>query len=165
MNDSALAKAKREWNYAAKLKASGFHDLEVGTGENLSSRGTLVTENHPDYATRAEQLESVEDASQELLRRKRWPSPFHKQVWELHCAGNSIHKIRAALGCGMQRACDAYLWCCEEAGIPTHGYRGKGDRRERRERRRKAERPARLVKKLGLRELLTVAETMRLGHE
>lgn len=166
--DAALAKAMREWNYAGKLKASGFQDLEVGTGENLSHRGVvLVGEDIEAYEIRAAQLESVEDASQELLRRKLgWPSPFHKQVWELHCQGLNLHKIRAELKCGIQRACDAYAWCCEQARIPTDGYRGgKRDRRDRRDRRHGAAKPARIAKKLGLRELLTVVEHVRSAHE
>lgn len=165
--DAALVKAMREWNYAGKLKASGFQDLEVGTGETLSHRGVLlIGEDVEAHVIRGEQLANIEDASQELLRRKVWPSPFHRQVWELHCQGLNIHKIRDALHCGIQRALDAYAWCCEQAGIPTGGYRGgKGERRDGRERRRKSVRPARIAKKLGLRELLTVVEHVRTAHE
>lgn len=166
MKPSELKALQREW--AAKLKAAGFTDIEVGNGELLANGGGSLNHGLAEEtagAVRAEQLSAIEDAAQELLRRKQWPTPFHKRVWELHCEGVGVNRIRDILRCRRQRVLDAYLWCCETANIPTGAYGGvgesrHGDRRDRGDRRpvlRRRDKFLATVKCMGLRELLTIA--------
>lgn len=144
-----------EW--AAKLEASGFRDLERPGGSLLSSRGTPSHLDEVDDG-QIEAAQAIDDRKRELMRRPvaAWPSPMHRELWRLHLEGMRLTEIRKRLRVGMRRIDAAYKWCCDAAGVPSnHGNPLPV----------KQVKPVNMrvfEKRLGLRELLTIIETARL---
>ncbi len=75
---------RREWD--AKLKASGFQDLEC-PGGGLSARGTIVVTgdytHNPTPEARVE-TEAYYDNAREILRSHRFATRQDRQIWEIH---------------------------------------------------------------------------------
>jgi hypothetical protein len=173
VTDKEFNKLQREWY--AKLADSGFQDLEQGRDKPLSRRGTPEPDGHADltpegkthwYESRAEQLPAIDSAKWELLHRNRFPNAFHREVWRRHCEGESIKSIKATLRVSARKVLPAYQWCCNQAGIPTAGYRGRVDNWDKPDKRpQRRERPSILVAKCGLKELLTIAANMEGGGD
>lgn len=82
-----------EWR--RRLKASGFEDLEVGTGELLSRRGFTVGKTEEDAAGREAEV-AYYDQAQVILRRLT--DPADRKVWKLHAARIGMHRIAASTG-------------------------------------------------------------------
>jgi hypothetical protein len=77
---------EREW--AAKLKATGFQDLECPDG-SLSNRGKP----HPTDAAgdaRGEDLAAYNEWARGVLWSRRWANETDRAIWEAHCDGASV---------------------------------------------------------------------------
>jgi hypothetical protein len=99
---SAREKLRREW--AERLRASGFEDLESLRDPDgpLSDRGNL----HPVANTPTERgrlAERMEDGAEyqawarAILHDGPWKSAQERRIWELHCEGQGDRDIAAAL--------------------------------------------------------------------
>lgn len=77
---------QREW--ATKLRASGFEDLEAG-GEKLSNRGT---------PTRTYVVDAADYYETAKARDVSHLSPLERRIWALHADRRSIRAIMAICG-------------------------------------------------------------------
>lgn len=94
----ATAALGRAW--AAKLKASGFEDLECPDG-SLSNRGKP----HPSDAAgdqRTVDLAAYNDWARGVLWSRRWANATDRAIWEAHCDGASVRDT-IALGFSQRR--------------------------------------------------------------
>src|ERR1700676_3488136 len=79
----------KEWN--AKLKASGFNDLEEGENE-YTKLPISVNTRASRFKSRTETERYFEIAS-DYLRNGKFNTPNERMIWELHCQGDSLVEI------------------------------------------------------------------------
>jgi predicted transcriptional regulator len=96
-----VTKLEREW--AAKLKASGFQDLETPGDRDgpLSNRGHLVNHAEATDENEARLVQRIEMGEAETDRRRailHMPIRRGRRAWALHADGVSERDIAKALG-------------------------------------------------------------------
>lgn len=102
---------EREW--AAKLHASGFRDLEGRDRDGpLSDRGNLhvVTEGDGQQERLAERIEhgsAYNTWAMGILHSHRFASRLEREAWAHHARGEGLKTAAAALGCTYHDARDA----------------------------------------------------------
>jgi hypothetical protein len=118
----------REW--AARLKASGFDDLECPDG-SLSNRGKP----HPSDAAgdlRTQDLAAYNDWARGVLWSRKWKSDTDRMIWEAHCEGMSVRDI-IDLGYSQRRIMRVLHEVTEERTAPKKEIQWQSqDRRQRR---------------------------------
>lgn len=98
---------EREW--AAKLKASGFQDLESADRDGpLSDRGNLhaVAETPEEDARLADRMAAGQARTEWMLgvlHTHRFRNATERTVWERHANGEPLRPIAAALGLSYDR--------------------------------------------------------------
>lgn len=94
-----------EW--AAKLRASGFEDLESRSG-TLSNRGMVTVGDDEDTVRmtpeRRAETETYYDDAREAARSRRFASRFDRDVWALHAERVSDADIALRLGTNYTKA-------------------------------------------------------------
>jgi len=101
-----LKSAKAEW--AEKLRASGFVDLESSTGL-LSNRCNKISDGNVSH----ESEESYLEFARQLLEdpETRWPTRWHKAYWEFHAFKFGRVEIKKRMGeCNWRRLARAVAW-------------------------------------------------------
>jgi len=99
---------EREW--AARLRASGFQDLEGADRDGpLSDRGNLhaVAETAEEDARLADRMAAGEaeiERRRAILHAHRFRSAIEREVWRLHADGEGERAIAAATGLTRDRA-------------------------------------------------------------
>jgi hypothetical protein len=110
---------EREW--AAKLAASGFQDLEGRDRDGpLSDRGNLHTPTHGDgeYERLAERIEhgsAYHRWAQDVLRTHRFASRFQREAWAVHADGLGYKETARKLGVNYHRARNALMAVRDQA--------------------------------------------------
>lgn len=87
---------QREWY--AKLKASGFSDIETGADHD----GLLKTDKRIEEG-RGEEYQAQAEYYRRagvFLNHHRWNDPRHRTAWALHAGGTGMNEIAKALGWG-----------------------------------------------------------------
>jgi len=103
-----MTKLEREW--AAKLRASGFQDLEGPDRDGpLSNAGKLhavaeTAEEHERLASRIADGTAYQDWARSVLHGRRWADKTDRQIWEMHCDGEGLREITKRLGVSWKRA-------------------------------------------------------------
>lgn len=103
-----MTKLEREW--AAKLRAAGFHDLEGADRDGpLSNAGKPhakyeTAEGHERLANHMTDGAAYQQAARDLLWARRWPTALERRIWEMHCDGAGLREITATLGLWWERA-------------------------------------------------------------
>lgn len=95
-------KLRREW--AERLKAAGFEDLESGRDPDgpLSDRGNLHPVDHTPselerLADRMEDGADYQSWARHVLHTTHWRNAAERRIWELHCDGLGDRDIAATL--------------------------------------------------------------------
>jgi len=103
-----LTKLEREW--AAKLKASGFQDLEGSDRDGpLSNAGKLhavaeTADEHERLAARIEDGTAYQEWARSMLHATRWRCATDRRIWEMHCDGEGLRETTKRLGVSWKRA-------------------------------------------------------------
>lgn len=96
------AALQREW--AAKLRASGFHDLEGADRDGLLSDRGVPGGVRPEASEEAraalEERGRYIDWARDVLRHHRFAGAAEREIWEQHAAGASLKEIGRRLGPG-----------------------------------------------------------------
>jgi hypothetical protein len=87
---------QREWY--AKLKASGFQDIETGDEHS----GLLKTDKRFEAGRGEEYRASAEyyQRASVLLHHRRWPDARERRIWEMHAEGVGMNEIARAAHAG-----------------------------------------------------------------
>lgn len=86
---------QREW--AAKLKASGFDDIESGEDGMLSrSRAETGRVTHDEHV----QTASYYQRAGVMLHHRRWSDLRERRIWELHSEGIGMNEIARSVKAG-----------------------------------------------------------------
>ena len=86
----SFKKLQDEWY--AKLKATGFNDIEEGT--KLKDYHS-TNWNNQEAAFRKQVTEDYYDKAMEIFRRYRFKNPKERLVWLLHAQGHTVRDIEA----------------------------------------------------------------------
>lgn len=103
-----MTKLEREW--AAKLRASGFQDLEGSDRDGpLSNAGKLhavaeTAEEHERLRARIEDGTTYQEWARSVLHATHWANATDRRVWEMHCDGEGLREITKRLGVSWKRA-------------------------------------------------------------
>lgn len=102
----AFRMLQQEWY--AKLAATGFHDIEGGREDGMLSVEARSNRLGVDDATTAKRggLDALTYTStltyfsqaSEFLWAKQWSTFREREVWRMHCEGESLRAIAAVLG-------------------------------------------------------------------
>lgn len=131
----SFRKLQREWY--AKLRASGFVDLEGATGDGaLSDRGNLhpVAETKDEYerlANRAGEGAAYTAYAESVLHNVRFPSREAREVWRLHAEGQSEIEIATALTITRWRVREHLASTRERVGKDGKAKRWRNEKRQR----------------------------------
>ncbi len=156
-----MTKLEREW--AARLKASGFHDLEGADRDGpLSNAGKPhakyeTAEGHERLANYMADGAEYQQAARDLLWARRWPTATDRRIWEMHVDGSGLREITAALKVSWHRASKVLHECQERMTQSNQSKEGRCDRRSLRKLIRRAE--PRTLEKLAL----ALAQTLTLS--
>jgi hypothetical protein len=83
-----LTALQREWY--AKLKASGFEDIETGGEDGLLKTDKRIEDGRGDeYQASAEYYRRAG----RFLHARRWEDVTERRIWELHAAGMGMNEI------------------------------------------------------------------------
>lgn len=110
-----MTKLEREW--AAKLRASGFRDLEGGDRDGpLSNAGNLhaIAETEHEHGRLAQRMEdgaAYQQAARDLLWARRWRSALDRRIWEMHVDGSGLREITSTLKVTWARAAGVLQEC------------------------------------------------------
>ena len=87
-NTAAFADQKAEWD--AKLKESGFEDIETPGGLLATD---VRTDANSVLATRGVEVEAYYRAARDWLDRYQFSSDLDRRIWSLHCEGKTQREI------------------------------------------------------------------------
>jgi hypothetical protein len=124
-----MTKLEREWT--AKLKASGFHDLEsTDRDAPLSNAGKPhakyeTAEGHERLQHHLADGTAYQQAARDLLWARRWPSATDRRIWQMHVDGAGLREITATLEVSWQRA-SRLLHACQERMTQSKQKKVKG---------------------------------------
>jgi hypothetical protein len=96
-----MTKLEREW--AARLKAEGFHDLEGHDRDGpLSNAGKPhakfeTAEGHERLANHLVDGAAYQAAARDLLWSRSWPNAAERRIWQMHVDGAGLREITATL--------------------------------------------------------------------
>jgi hypothetical protein len=97
MSKSDLKKLQREW--ANKLEASGFTDIETPNG--LLKDWDSLRFRKPSLGLIPEQMEAIRDfytKAEEFYYSFEFPDTTHKEIWRLFSKGHTVDEIVKQLG-------------------------------------------------------------------
>jgi hypothetical protein len=103
-----MTKLQREW--AARLKADGFHDLEGPDRDGpLSNAGKPhpkedTADGHEHLARLHEDGAAYQRAARSLLWGRRWADVTERRIWQMHVDGAGLREITATLEVSWARA-------------------------------------------------------------
>jgi len=129
-----MTKLEREW--AAKLRETGFHDLEGADRDGpLSNAGKPhakyeTADGHRRLANHLTDGAAYQQAARDLLWARRWPTAADRRIWEMHVDGSGLREITAALDVSWHRASNVLHEC--QARMTQGNQMTKGDRCDRR---------------------------------
>jgi len=86
---------QKEWD--AKLKASGFDDIEDTTREDRPLKAWHNFRFKRTPIVQREATETYIDSAKALLLTYPFKNPTHRRIWELHCEGKSRREIEEAI--------------------------------------------------------------------
>ena len=110
MTPKQIAALKKKW--AAKLKRSGFHDIEDGKGRLKMYDSFYFQAEYSPVAFKAR--ETYYRLASRLLHTHTFASRKERRAWELHCEGWTIERIGRKMGIRHQRVSELL------AGVAAH---------------------------------------------